>query len=180
MRSDLKRIAALSKASQNVEELEFLLGRVDEIKPKVILEIGVDQGHSIRTWLSAFDPELVIGVEIAEFGSDLPGNVEIVVGDSGSGKVFEEVKQILDGRMVDFLFIDGDHRYDVALGDWELYSRLVRSGGIIAIHDVGLEGEKWRSLVETKRLFEELCETHGKHASLHAQGGTGVGLIYKK
>jgi len=36
----------------------------------------------------------------------------------------------------DFLFIDGDHTYEGVEGDFEMYSPLVRRGGIIAFHDI--------------------------------------------
>jgi len=36
---------------------------------------------------------------------------------------------------VDFVFIDGDHRYQALRGDWECWSPLVAPGGIVAIHD---------------------------------------------
>ncbi|MBI4354235.1 MAG: class I SAM-dependent methyltransferase [Candidatus Omnitrophica bacterium] len=39
---------------------------------------------------------------------------------------------------VDLLFIDGDHQYASVLTDWLLYSPLVKPGGLIAFHDVGL------------------------------------------
>jgi predicted O-methyltransferase YrrM len=46
------------------------------------------------------------------------------------------IKNILDDRKVDFLFIDGDHTYEGVTRDFEMYSPLVKRGGIIAIHDI--------------------------------------------
>lgn len=37
--------------------------------------------------------------------------------------------------LVDFVFIDGDHRYEAVLGDWESWSSLVAPDGIVALHD---------------------------------------------
>jgi hypothetical protein len=37
---------------------------------------------------------------------------------------------------VDFLFIDGDHSYEGVKKDFEMYSPLVKSGGLIAFHDI--------------------------------------------
>ena len=36
---------------------------------------------------------------------------------------------------VDFIFIDGDHSYDGLRQDWEVWSGLVATGGLIALHD---------------------------------------------
>jgi predicted O-methyltransferase YrrM len=35
----------------------------------------------------------------------------------------------------DFIFIDGDHSYEGIKMDWEIYSRKITKGGIIALHD---------------------------------------------
>jgi predicted O-methyltransferase YrrM len=36
---------------------------------------------------------------------------------------------------IDFIFIDGDHAYEAAKADWQAWSRYVRVGGIVALHD---------------------------------------------
>ena len=36
---------------------------------------------------------------------------------------------------IEFIFIDGDHSYDGLRQDWEAWSGLVASGGVIALHD---------------------------------------------
>jgi predicted O-methyltransferase YrrM len=42
-------------------------------------------------------------------------------------------------KPIDFLFIDGDHRYEAVRRDWDEWSPHVRPGGIIALHDARLE-----------------------------------------
>jgi len=37
---------------------------------------------------------------------------------------------------LDFFFIDEDHTYDRVKQDFEMYSKLVRPGGIIGFHDI--------------------------------------------
>jgi predicted O-methyltransferase YrrM len=46
------------------------------------------------------------------------------------------LKKVLDEEPVDFLFIDGDHSYKGVRQDFETYSKLVRPGGLIAMHDI--------------------------------------------
>lgn len=46
----------------------------------------------------------------------------------------EAVKHFADGGL-DFVFIDGDHTFDHAVVDIVQWSRKVRSGGIVAVHD---------------------------------------------
>jgi predicted O-methyltransferase YrrM len=38
-------------------------------------------------------------------------------------------------RLVDFIFIDGDHSYDGLRGDWEAWRPLLAPGAIVALHD---------------------------------------------
>jgi hypothetical protein len=35
----------------------------------------------------------------------------------------------------DFIFIDGDHSFEGLRGDWEAWSGLVASDGVVALHD---------------------------------------------
>lgn len=39
---------------------------------------------------------------------------------------------------IDFIFIDGDHSYEGIAKDWELFSRKIVPGGIIALHDTSV------------------------------------------
>jgi len=41
----------------------------------------------------------------------------------------------LEGQQVDFLFIDGDHRYEGLKSDWEAWRDVVAPGGIVGLHD---------------------------------------------
>jgi len=56
--------------------------------------------------------------------------------DSHKTETLEQVESILQGRKVDFLFIDGDHTYEGVKKDFEMYSPLVGQGGMIAFHDI--------------------------------------------
>jgi predicted O-methyltransferase YrrM len=78
---------------------------------------------------------------------------------------------------VDFMFIDGDHTYEGVKKDWELYSPMVRKGGVIAFHDI-IEA---RPHIGVGRLFEELKEEHGHEALISdpSQDCCGIGIIWK-
>jgi predicted O-methyltransferase YrrM len=49
---------------------------------------------------------------------------------------------------LDVLFIDGDHSYDAARSDLRVYGPLMRSGGLILMHDVDLLGAGVRNALE--------------------------------
>ena len=48
----------------------------------------------------------------------------------------DAVKEVPDE--IDFIFIDGDHSYDGIKQDWNDWSKKVRSGGVIALHDTSI------------------------------------------
>lgn len=56
--------------------------------------------------------------------------------DSHKESTLERLKGFLKGDRVDLLFIDGDHTYEGVKKDWEMYSPLVRKGGVIGFHDI--------------------------------------------
>ena len=84
----------------------------------------------------------------------------------------------MDGRKLDFLFIDGDHRYEGVRRDFEMYGPLVRRGGIIAFHaivpgppeNVGGVPRFWREIKNRYKYLEIVKDWN--------QGGYGIGVIY--
>lgn len=78
---------------------------------------------------------------------------------------------------MDLLFIDGDHSYDGISKDFEMYSPLVKKGGIIAFHDIvkhpletGCEVNKFWNEIKKKYKFIEIVKDR------HQKGG-GIGIL---
>lgn len=181
MKSEFKRLAEVSKASQDKTELVRLLEAVSKVKPKVIVEIGVHQGGSIKTWLAAFNPDLVVGIEKDAVDPAYSAEVHLIQGASQDPEVVAQVKEVLGKWPIDFLFIDGDHTYEAVKQDFELYSPLVRKGGIIAFHDAALDCNlrpEYIGLVEVKRFWDEISQEY-KSELLTSENGTGTGIIWK-
>jgi predicted O-methyltransferase YrrM len=99
-----------------------------------------------------------------------------------------QLERILNGHPLDFLFIDGDHSYAGVRRDFELYSPLVRSGGVIALHDIvpdhrsrpGVDTSHWAGEVpvfwdQIKRKFNSLSEFIDEPD----QDGYGIGVLYQ-
>lgn len=61
-------------------------------------------------------------------------NFEFVRGSSFDTNVVNRVRMI--SPISDFLFIDGDHSYEGVKRDFENYRPFVKSGGLIAFHDI--------------------------------------------
>lgn len=169
----LEAIAKKSDAPQGKRELGWLLGKASDIEPKVIVEIGVHEGHTLKLWQDAFMPEILIAIDnstnptlenylntgviqasIARFDSHDPGCVKMI-------------EFLLGGRKIDLLFVDGDHSYEGVKQDFEMYKPLVRKGGIIALHKAG-DGDVAKLWAEVKTKSSELCHLDG----------SGIGAYY--
>lgn len=125
-------------ALQKPAELASFLAALDPL-PRVVVEIGCDTGGTLWAWTRI--AERVIGVDLprAEFstGGDLNDHgATMVFGDSHDTATWDRLVAVLDGDEVDLLFIDGDHTYQGAKADYEMYGPLVAPGGVIAFHDV--------------------------------------------
>lgn len=179
---DIQKIVSESRASQNKEELTFLLSKLNEIKPKVILEIGSWRGYSAEVWQKAFEPEWMLALESDRNVADpeLIDQIPFMFRDSHLQDTLQAVKEHLGDKQVDFLFIDGDHTYEGVKRDFELYSPLVREGGIIALHDIALNEPKWvEAGVEVCKLWGEICyESAYRWDEIKGEQGTGTGILY--
>ena len=141
------------KTFQVKYEITKLLKILKDLNPKIVLEIGTAGGGTLFLFTRIAKPEATI------ISVDLPGGyfgggyakwkiplyqsfakrrqkIHLVRANSHTSNTFELVKNILDSRMVDFLFIDGDHTYEGVKRDFNMYSSLVKEGGIIAFHDI--------------------------------------------
>jgi predicted O-methyltransferase YrrM len=175
-------------------EIETLIDRARNNQPlRVILEIGSYKGGTLKKWyelLTEINKDgafLLISLDISnilEFKDKV--NLKVFTMDSHSSDTFKQIKNLLRGRAVDLLFIDGDHSYDGVKKDCEMYSSLVRQKGIIAFHDIVTEkytGEDyignrgvrtfWEQ-VKVGKIIEEIVDTEAPVSWSH-----GIGVIYK-
>lgn len=175
------------KTMQVREEILALAKTVAELRPRVVLEIGTAFGGTLFIW-SQLASELVIGCDITDksvqrsfyrkfprFGSRCA--VHLLTGDSHNAEFRKQVVSRLNGRTVDFLFIDGDHTEAGVTADYRDYRDLVRPGGIIAFHDIV---EK-QSLPQNQvyHLWKKLRDQPGtkEFISDPEQSGFGIGII---
>ncbi len=124
------------------EEKEMLKRYLDFVKPKSILEIGFNGGHSSEFFLLNSEAN-VISFDLGEHDYvkeckkyiDLrfPGRHTLILGDST-----KTVKKFADIHpfKFDLIFIDGGHHYNVALSDVIQCQRLAHSESIVLIDDV--------------------------------------------
>ena len=184
-------LSAFQVKAEYCEMVDFVARQ----QPRVILEIGTAKGGTLVAW-SRIATELVISIDMFggaggggypkakaklfhQFAIDRPG-VEIVLlrDDSHALETREHVKEILAGRTIDFLFIDGDHTYEGVRRDFEIWSVLVTPGGHVAFHDI-LHPPEVRDC-EVDRLWAELKQQYPQYFEIVAdprQGWGGIGVL---
>lgn len=129
-------------ALQKIPELAQLLELVQELEPRVILEIGADAGGCLYAWSQLPSCPVVVAVDLVEgpfrasIGPPVLHGARLVQGDSHDLATRNRVARILGATPADFLLVDGDHRYSGVKQDWLMYRSLVRPGGMIAFHDI--------------------------------------------
>ena len=82
-------------------------------------------------------------------------------------------------RQIDFLFLDGDHTYEGIRQDFEMYSPLVKKGGIIGFHDIAphppeTDCDVFRFWNEIKLNYPD---RHGEFVADWDQGWAGISWI---
>jgi predicted O-methyltransferase YrrM len=121
--------------------------------PKRSLEIGTNYGGTLLLLCTLSPPDArIISVDLpsGRFGGGYPRRkiplfrkfptagqqLHLIRADSHAPETKERVLRILEGEPLDLLFVDGDHSYAGVQRDFEMYAPLVRSGGIVAFHDI--------------------------------------------
>jgi predicted O-methyltransferase YrrM len=121
--------------------------------PKCSFEIGTNYGGTLLLLCAVSPPQAkIISVDLpsGRFGGGYPRRktplfrrfpkasqqLHLIRADSHSQETKERVLHILEGQLLDYLFLDGDHTYSGVQSDFEMYAPLVRSGGIVAFHDI--------------------------------------------
>jgi predicted O-methyltransferase YrrM len=182
---------------QKRTEILRLLEILREFKPLAICEIGAAGGGTTFLLAQASPPDAVIVTVDLVFPEKrkaalrqfaLPGQKLICLqADSHRPETMSAVKECLAGRSLDVLYLDGDHSYEGIKADFELFSTLVRPGGMIVFHDIvpdfktryGIETSSyvggvpqfWKELKASHQRVEELVEDSN-------QDGFGIGILH--
>lgn len=190
------QVAPLSvRARQVKEEITQLLKILARHKLKTVLEIGTARGGTLFLFSKVASLNAtIISIDLpgGPFGGGYPKwkipvyksfamggqKIHLIRRDSHDQATLLEVKKTLGKHKIDFLFIDGDHTYEGVKGDFEMYSDLVRAGGIIAFHDIcphppeiGCEVNKFWGSIKRKYRYRELVKSW-------KQGWGGIGVLY--
>lgn len=127
--------------SQDLEEFKWTLERIEALKPKIILEIGIFNGGTLQYWWELVkDGGILICIDPKPqqkfFNKyiDMPSNFHFLPMYSNDPNTVETVRKILGDQKIDYIHIDGDH--DIPHLDYENYIGLLRDNGMISFHDI--------------------------------------------
>lgn len=143
---------------QLMDEFEPFVQLVASHRPHHVVEIGVRRGGTAAVW-HTLSTGVVVGIDLpSDFSRERKqlleaeySRMEIVLGDSHDPATLNAALALVADRPIDLLFIDGDHSYDGCKLDYQMYSPLVRPGGLIAFHDIvdtpfmrSVDNDVWR------------------------------------
>jgi len=191
------QLHGLIKPVQIKEEFTELLKVYVNKQPKIILEIGTARGGTLFSFCKlASDDAILISLDLpyrAFTGGYSDWRMSLLQAfkkenqqlyllreDSHNTETLNKVKDILNGRAIDFLFIDADHSYEGVKKDFEMYSPLVKGGGIIAFHDIvkhppelDCNVDKFWNEIKKEFQFQEIIKDKNQTAY-------GIGVVFKK
>lgn len=161
-------------------EIENLQLSVANHEPKIILEIGSANGGTMSRWFEIPSVKTVISVDFPTgihggqgfqertyVISDALEQVNLtnkqfyaVNGNSRDLYLVNRVNELLDGKKIDFLFIDGDHTYEGVKGDFEIYKQFLADDAIVGFHDVIDSGFHRNENCFVSKFWNELKEQY--------------------
>jgi predicted O-methyltransferase YrrM len=172
------------RAQQVPAELTEVLQLLDERNASTIVEIGVGEGGTLWAWSQLPGPPVIVAISEPVPGPDwvkVPAGVRFMFVDSHTPEAVAFVTdQLLDAGcegVADVVYIDGDHSYDGCSMDFAVYSRIVRKGGLVLVHDVRMMPgviEWWDEIEASGRYKTRVIATAGPY---DGNSGTGFGVI---
>lgn len=178
-------------------EITSLLERVAAQRPRRVLEIGSALGGTAFLFARVASPDATLVLVDRTFGRARcaairrlarPGQrITCVRGDSQEPSTVAHVATCFGGALADFLFIDADHSYRGVSTDFQNYSPLVRSGGLIAFHDIVPDHRRrfgWQTPGDAGEVFKFWQELSSGHEFAVSeliehpdQDGAGIGIL---
>jgi len=175
-------------------EIREAMEVIEAIQPKVLVEIGTAGGGNLFLLSRAAHANAYLA------SVDLPAGhwgggyqvwkipvfrrlllrgqrADFLRADSHDPSTLEELKRLLQDKIIDVLFIDGDHSYAGVKQDFEFYSKLVRPGGLVLFHDIAHHRPADNCHVD--QLWAELRPRYESREFIENsdQGWAGIGLI---
>jgi len=146
----------------------LLLQLAEFFKPKVYVEIGVKKGYTFNAMLPYVEHGVAVDIVREPGVGGNHNNYEFFTGTS------QDFANKWEGP-IDFLFIDGDHKRDSVIGDFEnLFKWVTEDRGLIFMHDT--------YPVQPELAMPGYCNDAweaGRYLRERANGAHPLGLLYE-
>jgi len=179
---------------QEQEEITQLAEFVHNLNPKVVVEIGTKNGGTFMVWnevtkAQTISIDLVDGIHGGvnkektlnrnnKFKNLYGNRCSFIEGDSHNQSTLDILTKTLNGKLIDFLFIDGDHTYEGVKQDFKMYKHLVKPNGWAAFHDINDTERHRKRNVFVGKLWNEL---KGNKIEFNVNSDwAGIGVIQVK
>lgn len=179
--------------SQRDWELAQLIEVFKAQQPKYIVEIGSQDGGTLYQWITHAPPgAVIVNIDILENQTDPDAVLKrwqdwahkrndirlyTFIGRSQSDEAIAFVKERMPE--INFLFIDGDHRYRGVKQDWINYGSM--TNGVVAFHDLMTPKNGVQDHITVGKLWNEI--QHVGYPTREIWAGAdpdwgGIGLVY--
>lgn len=119
----------------------------------VVVEIGIWNDYQ-RWFYEELMKAFYVSIDISDIASE-----PTILGDSLLESTYQELLKQLGGRVIDLLFIDGNHTYEGVKHDYIKYGSLVKH--IIVVHDINSPlVETDMEPIDVTRFWKELKENN--------------------
>lgn len=186
------------------EEFRALARLLEDRRPRTLLEIGTADGGTLFAHARlAHVQALIISIDLPEgpFGGGYPAwrmplyrsfagprqRLVLLRADSHDPATAAAIEKTLDGRRIDYAFIDGDHTRDGVRQDFELCLRFAAPDAIIAFHDIALPSPAWLADMQISpddgavhRFWHEVRHRYRHEEFIRDTGqeGYGIGVLH--
>jgi cephalosporin hydroxylase len=149
------------------------LWRVATALPPGSRIVSVDMPGGTKAWKESEASLKACAAELERLGYD----VTVIWGDSTDPKVIEQVKAL---GPYDAMLLDGDHRLDGLVKDWDNYRDI---GKIIAFHDVAwFRAATWEGVrIDVPQLWNNLRPQYRSVEFRHDESlkNNGIGVLWR-
>ena len=123
-----------SDLTDKLQYVDFYSRHFSELDPKILLEIGVLKGGSLRIWKTVFPDARIAGIDSNEASKLDNDDLEILIGDQKDPVFLEWLLSHVG--IPDIIIDDGGHCRSQQIFSFEHLFPHMKSGGVYVIEDL--------------------------------------------